>query len=89
MFFIDHAMTCTHGSVTITINNDIHDITVNWLSKVCKNVEKDYFSLHIMSGTLISEKKNTVYSKTMAWIQYTLSFLLRRSVVMCIQELSG
>ena len=32
----------------------------------------------------ISEKRNTIYSKTMAWIRCTLSFSLLRSAVMCI-----
>ena len=32
----------------------------------------------------ISEKRNTTYSKTMAWIRCTLSFSLLRSAVMCI-----
>jgi len=33
----------------------------------------------------ISEKRNTIYSKTMAWIRCTLSFSLLRSAVMCIR----
>ena len=33
----------------------------------------------------ISEKRNTTYSKTMAWIRCTLSFSLLRSAVMCIR----
>ena len=31
------------------------------------------------------KKKNTMYSKTMAWIRCTLSFSLLRSAVMCIR----
>ena len=34
----------------------------------------------------ISEKKNPMYSKTMAWIRCTLSFSLLLSAVMCIRD---
>ena len=33
-------MTCSHGGITITRHNDIRDITANWLSEVCRNVER-------------------------------------------------
>ena len=41
VFSTDHAMTCSHGGLTITRHNDIRDITVNWLSEVCRNVERE------------------------------------------------
>ena len=41
MFSTDHAMTCSHGGLTITRHNDIRDITANWLSEVCRNVERE------------------------------------------------
>jgi len=34
VFSTDHAMTCSHGVLTITRHNDICDITGNWLSEV-------------------------------------------------------
>ena len=182
MFSTDRAMTCSHGGLTITRHNDIHDITANWLSEVCRNVERDpppphclsqvktschflqtdvtmreqtfvqqasgdgsnacaFFDIRVFhpnaqsyrhssisslywrheltkkreygdrirevenssftplvfatTGGMgreailfykdqISEKRNTIYSKTMAWIRCTLSFSLLRSAVMCI-----
>ena len=41
VFSTDCAMICSHGGLTITRHNDIHDITANWLSEVCRNVERD------------------------------------------------
>ena len=49
VFSTDHAMTCSHGGLTITRHNDICDITANWLSEVCRNVENPPYlqnSLH-------------------------------------------
>ena len=40
VFSTDHAMTCSHGGISITRHNDIRDITANWLSEVCRNVER-------------------------------------------------
>ena len=176
-------MTCSHGGLIIIRHNDIRDITANWLSEVCRNVESEppllpltgenivplsvnrrddaradiratgfwgrqqcaFFDVRVFhpnaqsyrhssisslyrrhelakkreygdrirevengsftplvfattggmgrEATLlykrladkISEKKNTMYSKTMAWIRCTLSFSLLRSAVMCIR----
>lgn len=41
VFSTDHSMTCSHGGLTITRHNDICDITANWLSEVCRNVERE------------------------------------------------
>ena len=41
VFSIDHAMTCSHGGLIIIRHNDIRDITANWLSEVCRNVESE------------------------------------------------
>ena len=168
-------MTCSHGGLIIIRHNDIRDITANWLSEVCRNVESEhpllpltgenivplsanrcddtradiratgfwgrqqcaFFDVRVFHpnaqsyrrhelakkreyGDRISEvengsftplvfaiiggmgreatllykrladkiskkKKNTMYSKTMAWIRCTLSFTLLRSAVMCIR----
>ena len=40
--FTDHAMTCSHGGLTITRHNDVRDITANWLSEVRRNVEREH-----------------------------------------------
>ena len=183
VFSIDHAMTCSHEGLIIIRHNDIRDITANWLSEVCRNVESEppllpltgenivplsanrrddaradiratgfwgrqqcaFFDVRVFhpnaqsyrhssisslyrrhelaekreygdrirevengsfttlvfattggmgrEATLlykrlvdkISEKKNAMYSKTMAWIRCTLSFSLLRSAVMCIR----
>ena len=36
VFSTDHAMTCSHGGLTITRHNDIYDITASWFSEVCR-----------------------------------------------------
>ena len=41
VFSTDHPMTCSYGVLTITRHNDIRDITANWLSEVCRNVESE------------------------------------------------
>ena len=41
IYSTDHAMTCSHGGLTITRHNDVCDITANWLSEVCRNVERE------------------------------------------------
>lgn len=37
----DHAMTYSHGGLTIARHNDLCNITANWLSEVCRNVERE------------------------------------------------
>ena len=41
VYSTDHAMTCSHGGLTITRHNDVCDITANWLSEVCRNIERE------------------------------------------------
>ena len=37
-FTPDHAMICQHGGLTFVHHNEIHDITAEWLNKVCYDV---------------------------------------------------
>ena len=180
VYSTDHAMTCSHRGLTITRHNDVCDITANWLSEICRNVEREpplmpltgenivppsanrtddaradiratgfwrrqqcaFFDVRVFhpnaqsyrqssisslyrrheqakkrdrireiengfftplvfattggmgqEATMfyrrladqVSDKRNTTYSKTMAWIRCTLSFSLLRSAVMCIR----
>ena len=41
VFSTNHAMTCSHGGLTTARHNDIRDITANWLSEVCRTVERE------------------------------------------------
>ena len=48
-FSTDHAMTCPYGGLSISRHNEI--ITVQWLTEVCTNVEKEP-QLQSLSGEL-------------------------------------
>ena len=43
-FSTDHAMICPNGGLPIISHNEIWDITANWLSEVCHDVERE---LHV------------------------------------------
>ena len=37
-FIPDHAMICRHGGLTFVRHNEIRDLTVDWIDKVCYDV---------------------------------------------------
>ena len=40
-FSPDHAMICQHGGLTFICHNDLHNVTAEWLSKVCYDVANE------------------------------------------------
>ena len=40
-FSTNHAMTCPNGGLPIARHNEIRDITAQWLTEVCTDVEKE------------------------------------------------
>ena len=57
-FSADHAMTCKHGSLTIMRHNEICDITANWLSEVCHDVEREPPLQPLTGETIIPQTAN-------------------------------
>ena len=51
-FSADHAMTCPSGGLPIARHNEIRDITAQWLTEVCTDVEKEP-QLQSLSGEII------------------------------------
>ena len=58
VYSTDHAMTCSHGRLTITRHNDICDITANWLSEVCRNVERELPLLPLTGENIVPLSAN-------------------------------
>ena len=58
VFSVDHAMTCSHGGLIIIRHNDIRDITANWLSEVCRNVESEPPLLPLTGDNIVSLSAN-------------------------------
>ena len=57
-FSTDHAMICRHGVLPILRHNDIRDITANWLSEVCHDVEREPPLLPLTGETIILQSAN-------------------------------
>ena len=57
-FSADHAMICRHGGLPILRHNDIRDITANWLSEVCHDVEREPPLLPLTGETIIPQSAN-------------------------------
>ena len=58
VFSTDHAMTCSLGGLTIIRHNDIRDITANWLSEVCRNVEREPPLLPLTGKNVVPRSAN-------------------------------
>ena len=50
---IDHAMICQHGGLTFIRNNELRELTANWLKQVCHDVSMEP-SLLPLNGELIA-----------------------------------
>ena len=50
-------MTCSHGGLTIT-RHDICNITANWLSEVCRNVEREPLLLPLTGENIVPLSAN-------------------------------
>ena len=57
-FTTDHAMTCHHGALPTIRHNDIRDITANWLSEVCHDVEREPPLMPLTGETIIPQTAN-------------------------------
>ena len=57
-FSTDHTMICPHGGLPIMRHNDIRDITANWLSEVCHDVEREPPLLPLTGETIIPLSAN-------------------------------
>ena len=55
-FSTDHAMTCPSGGLPIARHNEIRDITAQWLTEICTDVEKEPH-LQSLSGEIILPRK--------------------------------
>ena len=52
-FSTNHAMTCHHGALPTIRHNEIRDLTANWLSEVCHDVEKEPPLMPLTGETIV------------------------------------
>ena len=58
-FSIDHAMICPHGAMPAIRHNDIRDMTADWLSETCHDVEKEPPLLPLTGESIQPRSANT------------------------------
>ena len=58
-FSVDHAMTCPHGALPAIRHNDIRDMTADWLSEICHDVEKEPPLLPLTGESIQPRSANT------------------------------
>ena len=56
---IKHAMSCKKGGLITMRHNDLHDLTANLLTEVCKDVDMEPQLLPVTGGTFDSRAANT------------------------------
>jgi len=57
-FSPDHAMICQNGGITFVHHNEIHDLTAEWLNKVCYDVATEPPLQQLSSEAIVSMTAN-------------------------------